>query len=162
MNRYWLGRVLDLVTYAMAGAVLAFVAAGVVSFALGHGVPGIKLGLFYVGWLLFGYASIRLFPTSLHKTQSLPGGELKTSARLLLSGNSEEDEHMPTPTTKEAKRNFASTDETPFQRFVQKLPPARFVPLRKSQRFSMGTKTMALSLAILGTSIVMEFVFHVA
>lgn len=161
VHRNWLGRILDLATYAVAGAALAFVVVAVISLALGYGAPGIKFGLFYIGWLLFGYGAIRLFPASLHKNQPLPGGELKTSAGMMFDGSTDE-EFTPQAPSREAKQTFASTDETKFQAFVQRLPPARSAQLRKSQRFSIGTKTIAMSLAILGISIVMEFVFLVS
>ncbi|MFW5938122.1 MAG: DUF7555 family protein [Halanaeroarchaeum sp.] len=161
IDRTLTGRVLDLVTYAMAGTALAFALAGVFSLLAGYGLPGVKLGLFYVGWLTFGYAAILVFPTSPHKEQSLPGGEIKSSARMMLSGPSSDDEEFQPGRRKEAERTFASTDETKFQRFVQRLPPARFVPIRKADRFSIGVKMMALSLTVLGTSLAMEVVFHV-
>lgn len=160
-ERNLLGRVLDLVTYAVAGAALAFVVTGVVSFVAGYGVTGIKWGLFYVGWLVFGYAAIRLFPASLHEDQSLPGEDPKSSAWLTFGGQAAEDAPIKR-SSKEAEKTFASTDETPFQRLVQRLPPARFVPIRKAERFPVGVKTLALSLAILGTSLAMEVVFQVA
>lgn len=156
-----MGQVLDLVTYAVAGAALAFVVTGVVSFVAGYGLTGIKWGLFYLGWLVFGYAAIRLFPASLHEDQSLPGEDPKSSAWLTFGGQAAEEAPVQRSST-EAEKTFASTDETKFQRLVQRLPPARFVPLRKAERFPIGVKTLAMSLAILGTSLAMEVVFQVA
>ncbi|HKL30149.1 MAG TPA: hypothetical protein VJ898_12905 [Natrialbaceae archaeon] len=161
LHRNWQGRVLDLVTYAIAGTALAVVVVGVVSFAAGFGLKGIKWGLFYLGWLMFGYSAILVFPASLHENQSLPGEDAKKSTGVgLLSGGMSggEAESMD---SSESEKTFASTDETKFQAIVQELPPARFARVRKGERFPAGLKLMALSFAVLGTSLAMELVLHV-
>ncbi|MFT4889530.1 MAG: hypothetical protein ACI9YT_000440 [Halobacteriales archaeon] len=159
-DRKWLGGVLDLVTYAGAGTALTFVVMGIVSLVGGYGIKGVKWGLFYLGWIMFGYGSIRVFPTSIHKTQSLPGDDASTSGWMSFSDKLPSDDSASIDES-EADRQFASTDETKFQRLVQELPPARFARIRKSERFPTGAKIMVLSLAVLGASLAMEIVFGV-
>lgn len=69
----------------------------------------------------------------------------------------------PRAAWKEAEGGAALTarEETRFQAFVQSLPPARFLPLEPGDRLSTALRIFIGSLLMLGTSLVMEFVFGV-
>lgn len=133
--RVWTGRLLDAVTYAALVAVLVTAVAAIVSFPLGYGWVGVKYGLFWVGWLTFGYAVFTLRPTPPWKDEDERSGES------IPKGNA---------------------GETRFQRVVQSLPPARFVPLPKVDRLPESVKLFLSAIALLATSFALEAVFGVA
>lgn len=88
-------QLVDLVAYVL-GVVLVFSAVfGAIGVALGIGLVGVKYGLFVVGILLFGYATLKVRPTR-------PGKDPR-SARFPIDRG----------------------EETPFQARVQRLVPAR-------------------------------------
>lgn len=131
----WLGRTLDAVTYAAAVTVLVVVPSGLLSFAVSLGWLGVKWVLFLLGWVVFGYATFTLRPTPPWRHDD--------------------------PATVETGSVITERSETRFQAAVQRLPPARLRPLPVDDRFPAGVNMFLASLAMLGTSLVMEFVFGI-
>jgi len=134
-RRVWLGQLLDAVTYTATVTAVVFAAASVVSFFLGFDWVGVKVLLFYAGFLAFGYATFTLWPTPPWKK-----------------------DEQTTP----SQPSIGEQEESRIQALAQELPPARFRPLPVDERLPIGVKLFLASLAILGTSFVMETVFGVA
>jgi hypothetical protein len=139
------------VTYAVSVAVLTIVASFVVGVASGGGAVHAKIFLFVIGWLMMGYAVVRIWPSNSSKarTESLKGdgGALRNSGP---SSDSTPDS-IPEDET-----------ETRFQEAVYTLPPGRWLPRpAPSYRVGMEGKIFLGSVLVLATSFVMEVVFGV-
>lgn len=130
----WVGRVLDAVTYATAVTAAVVAVAAAVSFPLGFDWVGVKYVLFVVGWVAFGYATFTLRPTPPWKRDEM---------------------------TEPSEPSIGEREESRFQRLAQELPPARFRQLPVDDRLPVGVNMFLASIAILGTSFVMEVVFGV-
>lgn len=61
----------DAVLTALAMAAVAFAVSAVFSLPLGFGWAGVKFALFFVGFLLFGYATFQLLPRPPYKEESV-------------------------------------------------------------------------------------------
>lgn len=128
------GQLYDLVSYVVAVAAV-FVAFSVAGAAIvGAAVaPAVKYGFFVLGWLTFGYGTLLLLP-------SRPWNDDDNTDLLEAAVDGEDSE---------------------FQSFVQRLPPARFRPLPPNRRLPTGVRVFLSSLFVLGTSIVLEFAFGI-
>lgn len=127
-------QLLDLVTYAVTTTLLFVAVSAVFAVLLGSPVaPGVKYGLFVLGWLAFGYASYLLMPSKAW-------------------ADDDDDEDL---------LGVPDGDESGFQSFVQRLPPARFRQLRPDHRLPTGVRLFVASLVTMGTSIVLEQVFGI-
>lgn len=131
----WLGRLFDAVSYAVAVTGLVVGVGGLLSFLAGLDWLGVKWLLFLVGWLAFGYGTFALRP-------SPPWND-------------------DDPAESRDGEVVGARTETRFQAAVQRLPPARFRRLPVDDRLPAGVNIFLASLAMLGTSMAMEFVFGV-
>ncbi|MFC3477761.1 DUF7555 family protein [Halobacterium litoreum] len=130
-----LGQVLDTVTYVLAATGLFVTVSAVATLAVGGRVaPGVKYGLFVFGWLGLGAATVLLLPD-----RPWRDGDEGFSVF----------------------GEFAEDSQSAFQRFVQRLPPARFRPVEPDDRFATGVRMLLAALTMLGTSLVMEQVFGI-
>ncbi len=127
------GQLLDAVSYAVWLTVLfSALSAALAVLAGWRPAPGVKYGLFVFGWLAFGFGTFKLLP-------SRPWKDDEGSVDAL----------------------GADADQTRFQALVQRLPPARFRPVPVADRLPTGARVFVGSLAMLGTSIVLEQVFGI-
>ena len=134
------------VTYALSVAAVAIVASLVVGTAAGDVVMA-KIFLFVVGWLMMGYAIVRLWPANRTKQQ----------AESLTEDDVTVDEIDPSP-------DSIPTDdsETRFQQVVYRMPPGRWLPRPvPSHRVGMDGKILLGSVFVLLSSFAMEVVFGV-
>ena len=58
----WLRRSVDGLVYAVVLTVVTFGVGAVVAFAADYGWTGVKYWLFFVGWVLLGYGTLKLRP----------------------------------------------------------------------------------------------------
>lgn len=127
----------DATAYALAVTAAAIVVAGVASVATGGGLVRLKTALFLIGFLLMGYATIRLWPSS---PDDVRGG-----------------------TERGAAGGPATSEETRLESFVRTLPPLRRVaPPPPSRRIEPAGKLFVASLFVLLASYLMETVLGVA
>lgn len=130
-----LGQVLDLVTYAALTTVVFGALSAVLGVAAGmEPLPGVKYGLFIFGWLALGYGAIVLRPKAAWR-------------------DGDEEFNL-------FERSSGKPD-TKFQRFVQRLPPARFRQIPDDDRFSDAFRIFFSGIFIMATSIVLEQVFGI-
>lgn len=131
---------LDAVGYALAVAFVAIVVALAASVATGGWLVRTKTLLFLGGFLLMGYATIRLWPSS-------PDDQ---------RGGTTDERGSNTSTTGPA------SEETRFQSFVRALPPLRWLPSpSRSRRISPDGKLFLGSLFVLLASYLMEAVLGI-
>lgn len=128
----------DTLSYVLAVVIVTTVVAVPVSLAVGGGFTGAKAVLFLLGFLLLGYATIRLWPSS---PEEVSGGGSGGDANGL---------------------GGVVPEETRFQAFARGLPPSRWVESPPpNQRLSPAGKLFWSSLAVLLVSYLMETVFGV-
>ncbi|ADD06046.1 uncharacterized protein Nmag_2486 [Natrialba magadii ATCC 43099] len=130
---------IDALTYASAVAAIATITALLLGLVTGGGPSQAKLTLFFVGFLLLGYATVRLWPST--------PGDLDSSTELAgVEGDS-----IP-----------ETADKTRFQAFVQQLPPLRWVQSPPPEaRMRAPGKLLLGSITILLVSFLMEAVFGI-
>lgn len=128
------------VTYAIAVAVLTTFGALVLGTASGGGAVHAKIFLFVAGWLLMGYAVVRLWPSDPSDVQRNSGSLDPTGETIAESGA-----------------------RTRFQSIVNQLPPVRWLPPPPpSLQLADESKLFLGSLLVLLTSFLMETTFGVA
>ena len=128
----------DAVTYAVTVAVGVTLAAVVGGVAVGGSLVHANYLLFLAGWVLMGYATIRLWPSTPE--------DLETGPHQRAGGES-----LP-----------RSQDATRFQRFVRRLPPRRWVRTpRPQRRLTIPGKLFLAAVLVLATSLALEVVFGV-
>lgn len=128
----------DAVTYALAVTAAIAIAAVVVGVATGGGLVRANLLLFFAGWLLMAYATVRLWPTSPEDLETEPNR--RTSGESLSGGHS----------------------ATRFQRIVRRLPPRRWVRApRPRRRLTVPGKLFLSAVLVLLLSFLLEVVFGV-
>lgn len=154
-GRRLVGAVLDAVTYAATAVVITFLFGALVSFPLGYGLVGVKYALFYLGFAAFAIAIVVSWPGSAWKRPSL------SFDLLSFDGRSNDDETTVPWVDTDPGDESGTTDQTPYQALVQRLPPARFVPVRPADRVPTGLRLFLAAFAIHGTSFVMEVVFQI-
>lgn len=130
---------IDALTYAAAVAAVVTTSAIVLGLVTGGGLSQAKFVLFLTGFLLFGYATVRLWPRSPDDLDD--GAELSG-----VSGDS-----IP-----------ETADETRFQAFVQRLPPVRWLASPPPEaRMRPPGKLLLGSLVVLLVSYLLETVFGI-
>lgn len=130
---------IDALTYAGAVAAISTICALVFGLVTGGGLSRAKLVLFFVGFILLGYTTARLWPRS--------PSDLEDDAALSgVSGDS-----IP-----------ETADQTRFQALVASLPPKRwFREPSPEDRINPAGKLFFGSLAVLLISYLMEAVFGI-
>ena len=139
-----LRQALDALVYAAAVTGLVFFVGLVLSLLVGAGLVGVKYVLFLVGLLLFGYSTFQLRPQRPWDTEKTDDGGVEVVRA---------DDDM---------ESIGSREQTKFQAAVQRLPPLSRYSIPPEERLPVGLKLFLSSLAVLGTSFVMEAVFGVA
>lgn len=127
----WLRRSVDGVAYAVALAAALAAVGAAVCLPLGWGWIGVKYWLFLVGLLLFGVGTFMLRPKA---------------------GWKDDDD--------EGTVDHQGEDESRFARATRRALPSG-VAVRADERWSAGARLFLGSLAVLFTSMLMEFVFGV-
>ncbi|MGB9986983.1 DUF7555 family protein [Salarchaeum japonicum] len=176
-RRRWLGKTAYTVTYAVVAALGVSLALAAVSALYDAGASGVKFGQFVVGWLLLGYAAIKLRPTAAWKRDS--ESDQATSARVEQTADpaAEDDERSDREKAAAAAsvlNPFASTDGRvgadrsgpddfgeaerggTVARYVARLPPASLVPLHPDDRPRAGVTVGATALCLLAVSFLIE------
>jgi len=127
-------------TYALAVTALATFGALVLGLLSGGGVVHSKIFLFVAGWLMMGYAVVRLWPSDPSEVGRKSGSVDPTGETITESGA-----------------------RTRFQEVVNQLPPVRWLPPpRPSLQLADESKLLLGSLLVLLTSFLMETAFGVA
>lgn len=132
----------DALSYVFAVVVVATITAIPISLAVGGGFGGAKVVLFFAGFLLLAYATVRLWPNS---PEEMSGRSTNANADAIgLSASP------------------AGSNDTRFQRFAGALPPARWLESPPPDReLSPAGKLFWSSLGVLLISYLMETVFGV-
>lgn len=130
---------IDALGYALVVALLTTAGALVAGIATGGGFVRAKVLLFLAGFLLMGYATVRLWPSS-------PGDlEEGTGVRSDITGES-----------------LVASEETRFQSLVRVLPPIRWLPPPPpTERVAPAGRLFLGSLFALLTSYLMETVLGI-
>lgn len=132
----------DAVSYVFAVVIVTTITAVPISLAVGGGFGGAKVVLFFAGFLLLAYATVRLWPTSPEEVGGRSTGANANAIGLSVS-----------PT---------ESNGTRFQRFARALPPARWIESPPPDReLSSAGKLFWSSLGVLLISYLMETVFGV-
>jgi len=126
------GTVLDLLGYALSVTLAATLVGAVLSPVRGGGWVTVKYALFFIGFGLFGYASITLW-----RSPSLDGDESDVSF------------------------GTSARERTPFESVLARLVPPLDALAPPEDRFSPAVKLFVASLFVLGLSLGMEIVFGV-
>ncbi|WP_049922949.1 DUF7555 family protein [Halopiger djelfimassiliensis] len=135
---------LDAVTYAFTVALTTTVIAVSLAFVTGGGFTRVKYVLFVVGFLLLGYATVRLWPSSPSDLEDDHARESDAMTTASLTTDS-----IP-----------ASADQTRFQSFVRAMPPLRWLPAPPpTYRMSPPGKLFLGSLFVLLVSYLLEALF---
>ncbi|RDZ66185.1 hypothetical protein C5B90_07525 [Haloferax sp. Atlit-12N] len=135
-------KTIDAVVYAVSLTGVVFVVTALVSTLAGNGLPGAKWLMFFLGFAMFGYASLKVRPKAAWKS----GNE---------NGNGGSDGGL-----------FSGSDEpVGVEKLVGNaldavLPP-RLRPANSDERPSSGVKLLLASVCILATSYAMEVVFGI-
>jgi len=157
-GRRFAAAILDAVTYAVAVVAITTLLSALVSFLLGHGLVGVKYGLFYLGFVVFLLAIVVSWPGSAWKDVDL-SFDLVVPVPGRGSGSDDEVD-VPWVDT-EPSGESGTADQTVFQAFVQRLPPARFLPAHPAGRLPDGLRLFLAAIAVHGTSFALEVVFGV-
>lgn len=127
----------DLVTYVAVLLGVFVVVSALGALAVGSPVaPGVKFGLFVLGWLTLFAGTVMLRPSSAWKDDDDDG--------LLAFGEEASDD-----------------PESSFQRLVQRVPPASLRPLPPSARLPTGARVFLAAVVTLLVSLAMEQLFGV-
>lgn len=147
----WARRLLDLAAYAIGVTLVVTVSLVPPSLLAGAGLVGVKYGLFLVGVLSFGYATVLLWPSRPgHLDDGRGDGQQAAS------------EGAGKPVTGNGARNEVERrDESRFETLIVGVPPFDRYRIPPVDRFHPGTKLYVASLLMLAVSYVMEAVFGV-
>lgn len=126
----------DTLGYALGVTVCVVVAAVVAGIATGGGLVRAKVVVFLAGFVLMGYATIRLWPSSPEDVGGATDG---------------------------AGRSIPASDRTRFQSVVRALPPLRWLPEPPpTRRHAPASKLFVSSVLVLFVSYSMEAAFGIA
>jgi len=171
----FVGRVAYVVTYAAAFTAVFSVGLAVVSLLVGLSLSTVKFGQFVLGWLLFGYAALKLRPRAAWKEDWEAD---RTTEERLNRGDPDDDEEeserekaeetarFMNPFTRGSSKRTSDpqtrSDENGDSRFrslVDSLPPASLWPIPRSARPRDGVVFAATAVFMLFVSFVLEAVF---
>ncbi|WP_254766325.1 DUF7555 family protein [Salinilacihabitans rarus] len=128
----------DAVVYGAVVTALVFVGSTLASFASGGDWVTVKAVLFVVGTLVLGYGTARLWLAAPYwQDDAEETGSLTGSAAIPKRGG------------------------TRFQRFVERVPPRRWVDLTPREAVSPASKLLVAGLMIMAVSFVMEAAFGI-
>ncbi|ELZ89746.1 DUF7555 family protein [Haloferax sulfurifontis] len=136
-------KAIDAVAYAVALTGVVFVVTAVVSTLAGNGLPGAKWLMFFLGFAMFGYSSLKVRPKAAWKRGDGSGGTGGTDGGLF-SGSDE-------PVGVEKLVGDA----------LDAILPPRLRPATGDERPSSGVKLLLASVCILAASYAMEVVFEI-
>ncbi|WP_148413827.1 hypothetical protein [Haloferax sp. KTX1] len=136
-------KTIDAVVYAVSLTGVVFVVTAVVSTLAGNGLPGAKWLMFFLGFAMFGYASLKVRPKAAWKRGDGNGGNGDSDGGLF-SGSDE-------PVGVEKLVGDA----------LDAILPPRLRPATGDERPSSGVKLLLASVCILATSYAMEVVFEI-
>lgn len=129
--------VIDALAYAVVVTAITVIVALVVGIATGGGLVRGKALVFLGGWVMMGYATVRLWPSSREDAEPRPMAQVGGS--------------LP-----------ESPDATRFQAFVQAIPPNRWIHTpRPEHRVQLPGKLWLASVLMLLTSFLMEVAFGI-
>ncbi|MCO8266855.1 hypothetical protein NKF06_09695 [Haloferax sp. AB510] len=135
-------KTIDAVVYAVSLTGVVFVVTALVSTLAGNGLPGAKWLMFFLGFAMFGYASLKVRPKAAWKSGNGNGNGGSDGG--LFSGSDE-----PVGVEKLVGNALDAV-----------LPP-RLRPANSDERPSSGVKLLLASVCILATSYAMEVVFGI-
>lgn len=145
-------KLLDSLVYGVAVTVVVTGLGGVISLATGGAWVRLKVFLFLVGFLLFGFATITLWRSSSPKEAEVIGPEESTrTAQSTAPG----EPASPAGTDGERRKR------SPFESALARFAPSVDTMVPVEQRFPPALKLFVASLLVLGLSVVMEVVFGV-
>lgn len=151
----WPRRLLDAGQYAVALTAAATAISGIVSFPLGAGLVGVKYGLFLIGFLTLGYATL------LGWWGSRASG-LSNNGLLARFGSNEDGLTSNPDTDRSSGDDEVRHDATGFQQFVRRFPPVAWYPIRARDRLGDAGRLFLATGTMWFVSITMETVFGVA
>lgn len=170
----FVGRVAYVATYAVAFTVVFSAVVAAVSLLLGLTLSTVKFAQFVLGWLLFGFAALKLRPKAAWKRD---WEAEKTTSERVDRGEDEDDEESEREKIEETARflnpftrgrstrtsdpqsDFGDPDDGRFRRLVDALPPASVWPIPRSARPRDGVVFAATALCMLFVSFVLEAAF---
>ncbi|POG56948.1 DUF7555 family protein [Haloferax marisrubri] len=135
-------KTIDAVVYAVSLTGVVFVVTALVSTLAGNGLPGAKWLMFFLGFTMFGYASLKVRPKAAWKSGDGNGNGGSDGG--LFSGSDE-------PVGVEKLVGDA----------LDAILPPRLRPANSDERPSSGVKLLLASVCILATSYAMEVVFGI-
>ncbi|ELZ73759.1 hypothetical protein C457_00700 [Haloferax prahovense DSM 18310] len=133
-------KTIDAVVYAVSLTGVVFVVTALLSTLAGNGLPGAKWLMFFLGFAMFGYASLKVRPKAAWKG----GDENSDNDGGLFSGSDE-------PVGVEKLVGNA----------LDAILPPRLRPANSDERPSSGGKLLLASVCILAASYAMEVVFGI-
>lgn len=146
---------IDAVVYATVVTGIASVASTLTAFAAGGDWSTVKALLFVLGAVLLGYATAQLW-VSTRNGNGDRDGEGWTGAR--------SEAAAPTRLTsrfRSGSRAVSGRTETRFQRFVERIPPRRWVEVAPRASLSPTAKIFLAGVMVMVVSFCMEAVFGV-
>ncbi|WP_458185923.1 DUF7555 family protein [Haladaptatus sp. NG-WS-4] len=135
-------QVLDALVYAIAVTGVVFLFGGLVSLVFGSGLVGVKYVLFFVGILLFGFATLQLRPDPPWDVEKTDEGSVEVVRN-------------------DKGEVIGAREETRFQATVQQIPPLTRYSIPPEERLPTAAKLFLASITVLATSFIMETVFGV-
>ncbi|WP_058827965.1 hypothetical protein [Haloferax sp. Q22] len=135
-------KTIDAVVYAVSLTGVVFVVTALVSTLAGNGLPGAKWLMFFLGFAMFGYASLKVRPKAAWKSGNGNGNGGSDGG--LFSGSDEP----------------VGVEKLVGDALDAVLPP-RLRPTNSDERPSSGVKLLLASVCILATSYAMEVVFGI-
>lgn len=127
--------VLDALTYALTISAITLIGSFVLSVLTGGGAARANIFLFFTGWGLMAYATVRLWPSKKAQDANDDSG---------------------------TESSLPSDHESRLQGYVRKLPPVRWVRLPPpAERIPLRAQLFLGSICVLALSYLLETVFNV-
>lgn len=158
---------LDVLVYSVVVSALAILVGMLISFPFGWGWIGVKNWLFVAGWILIGFATLKLRPKSAWKQQKREinrrqaaekDGPDETAVRR--GGIANLGGFADTGAQRDDGRDDLDEKQAPVTRLGLRLLPEEYV-LDDDDRLHGGARLFIASVGVLLVSIVMEFGFGI-
>lgn len=127
-------KTLDAVFYAVAATLAFSVPLGLLSLLLYGDLVGLKFGLFFLGFLVFGLGAFKIQPARPWQDEDATGGMVVSNSRR----------------------------DSRFQRAVRRVPPLDRYTLHSHEQLSDGAKLLLAGVTMLLASFLLERLFGVA